>query len=127
MTELMRQHQDLATMMRLVGENVGEHRTSGGPPTEPSAREFFDLTVRPRGQRIREHAKTLCRASLVSCRNLLHRATTGIETGGTFQMRSGVPQPREAIIVQVGEDCGNGSTGLLCPVNFGAPGSRVNM
>ena len=40
--QLMRQHQDLAAVMGLVREHVGEHAGAGGPGARPaSAREFL--------------------------------------------------------------------------------------
>src|ERR1700688_2727298 len=55
-TKLVREHDDLAAVMRFVGEHVTKHRRTSRPRACPTAaREFCDATRRPAGQSVCKH------------------------------------------------------------------------
>ena len=98
--ELMRQHQNLAAMMRLVREHVSEHGPSGRPRGHPTvAREFSNAAIRLSRESIRQHAQALRGASPVRGTSLLHGAAAGIEWRRTLQMRRISFQPFKTAVV----------------------------
>lgn len=77
--QLVRQHQNLPAMMRLVGEHVREHRPSGRPNPSPTpARELCYAALGAARQSIRKHSQALRPTLLMRRRCLLHRATIRI-------------------------------------------------
>ena len=51
--ELVGEQENLAAMVSLVGEHVGEHGASGGPDLRPTAaREFGDATIGRSGESV---------------------------------------------------------------------------
>ena len=128
MSQLVRQHDDLAAMMRLMGEHVTEHGGAGGPDRNPApAREFGHEASRVRGQSVGEHAQTLSSAFLVRGDCLLDGATAGVERRRTLQVRSGMFDPHQAAVVQVGKDGGEGAAASLLSGRLRTPGAPVEM
>src|SRR5260370_42687949 len=103
--ELVGQHQNLAAMMSLVREHVGEHGPSGGPRWHPTvASELCNAAIRSGGESIRQHAQALRGASPVRGGSLLHGAAIGIEWRRTLQMRRGILQPHKPAVSQAREE-----------------------
>ncbi len=103
--QLMRQHQNLPAMMRLVRKHVRKHRPAGRPhrsPTTPA--KFRHPPLRPAGQCIPQHAQTLLCTLLMCHSSLLHRAPVRIQRRRTLQMRRRVPNPYQSAVVQVRKD-----------------------
>ena len=127
--ELVRQHQDLTSMVGLVGKHVGKHGCACGPCSSKAiARKFRDLALWPSGQRIGKHAQTLCRALPVRGRGLLHRTAVRTQRGRTLQVRSRIPEPCDTGVVKVCEDRGDGAAATaLGSGRLGAPSPRVKM
>lgn len=126
--KLVRKHNDLAAVMRFVRKHVCKHRPTRGPGLRPTATGKLRHT--PLGtcrQRIGEHSQALRSAFLERGRRLLHRAAVGIERRRTFQVRHGIPQPREATVVKVREDCSDGSAAALLARGLRSPRARIEV
>ncbi len=119
-SQLVRQHDDLPPMMRLMREHVRKHRPAGGPHRHPTpARKFrHSPPLRIPRQRLSQHPQTLLPTLLVGGRRLLHRAPRRIERRRTFQMRRRILQPHQPAVMHMREDRPNC---LPCP--FGPGGS----
>lgn len=128
-TQLVSEREDLAAVMGVVSEHVGEHGCAGRPlgrPTTP--REFRHTALGIAGQRFTEHLDAARGAHAVSGGGLLYGATKGVESGRTSQMRCRMFQPHQAVIVQVGEDRGNGAALLATGSGrLGSPSARVEV
>lgn len=126
--ELVRQHQNLAAMMRLVREHVREHGPSGGPRLGPTAaRELRNAAIRSGGKSVGQHAQTLRGAPFVRGGSLFHGAAVGIEWRRTLQMRRGILQPDQTAVVEMREDgCDCAATAFLT-WRLGAPRTSVEI
>jgi len=114
--ELVREHQNLAAVMRLVREHVREHAPSGGPRLRPTAaREFFNAAIRSGRKRVRQHAQALRGAFPVRGGSLLYGAAVRIQRRRTFQMRRGIFQPHKTAVVQMREDGGDRPAAAFLP------------
>jgi len=126
--ELVRQHQNLAAMMRFVREHVSEHGPSGGPRLRPTAaRELCNAAIRSSGESIRQHAQALRGASPVRGSSLLHGAAVGIERQRTLQVRRGILQPHKTAVVQMREDRRDGPATAFLTRRLGTPRARVEL
>ena len=77
--QLMGQHQDLATVVGFVGENVGEHGACGRPLGHPAvADELGDAAIGVGRESIREHPLALRGTFLESGGGLLFGAAMWI-------------------------------------------------
>ena len=124
--KLVREQQDLTSMVGLMRKHVGKHGAAGGPFSQPATGEFRDPALWLIRQRLGEHAEALHRAFSVGGGSLLHRAAIWIERSGTFQVRGGIPEPGEAGVVKVREDRGDGATTIaIGSGRLGTPGPRV--
>ncbi len=102
---LVRQHQNLPSMMCLVRKHIREHRPTRRPRLRPTpARKLRNAPIRSRRKRIRQHAQTLRPAFPVRRRSLPHRATVRIQRCRTLQMRSRILQPYQTAVVQMRKD-----------------------
>ena len=103
--KLMRQHQNLPAMMRLMRKHVSKHRPSSRPGLRPTPpRKFRNPPLRIRRKSIRQHPQTLRRTFPMRSRSLLHRAPLRIKRRRTLQMRRRIPEPIKPAIVQMRED-----------------------
>lgn len=59
------------------------------------------------------------------CGSLFHRAAIGIQTGGTFEMRCGVSEPSEPVVVQMRKDRRDGAAGSVDPGKLRTSGLRI--
>ena len=127
--ELVREHRDLAAMVGLMRKHVGKHRAASRPDLHVAVTgEFRDPAIRISGESVGEHAETLRRAFLMRGGSLLDRAAMRVEQGGAFQVRRGIPEPRDADVVEVRENRGDGATvAELRSWRMGAPSPRVEM
>jgi hypothetical protein len=124
--ELVGEQENLAAMVRFVGEHVGEHGGSRGPDLAPTAaREFGDAAIGRSGQRIGQHAQTLSCAFFVRGGGLLDGATVGVERRGTFQVGRGISEPGEPAVMEMREDRGDAATAAFFTGRIGAPRARI--
>jgi hypothetical protein len=106
--QLMRQHQNLPPMMRLMRKHVSEHRPSRRPRPRPTATpEFGHAPLLPARQGIRKHADTLRRALPVRSSGLSHRAPRRIQRRRTLQVRRRTLQPNQPAVMQMRKDRSN--------------------
>ena len=126
--QLVRQHQNLAAMMRLVREHVSKHRPAGWPSLRPTpAREFHHTPTRRCGQSIRQHPQAL-RPTFPMCRSsLLNRAMVRIQRRRTLQMRRRILQPRQPAVVQMREYRRDRSAAALFSRQLRTPSTRVQL
>jgi hypothetical protein len=128
-TELVREHQDLATVVRLMRKHVRPHGAAGWPNGRPTAaRELPYLAFWLSGESVGEHAQTLRRTFFVGGGGLLHGDAIGIDWSGAFQVRGGILDPDETIVVKMRENGGDGAAAAA--LGFGqlrAPSSRVEI
>ena len=126
--ELMGEHHDLSAVVGFVGKHVGKHGGSGGPFGDPaSAREFFYATVGIFRQGFGEHRQTLGGTFFVGGGGLLDGAFIRVEPGRAFQVGSGILQPDQAAVVEVGEYGGDGASGPRFAGRRGPPGLGIEM
>jgi hypothetical protein len=120
-SKLMRQHQNLPAMMRLMRKHISKHGSTSRPNLCPTpARKFRNPPIRIRRKSIRQHPQTLPSAFPMSSRSLLHRAPVRIKRRRTLQMRRRIPKPNKPAVVQMREDRRNTPpvaffTRRLCP------------
>jgi hypothetical protein len=120
-TKLMRQHQDLPAMMRLVRKHISKHRPSSRPSPRPTpTRKFRNPPVRIRRKSIGQHPQTQRSTFPMRSHSLLHRAPVWIKRRRTLQMRRRIPKPNKPAVVQMREDRRNTPpvaffTRRLCP------------
>jgi len=120
--DLVRQHQNLSAVMRLMREHVREHGPSRGPRLGPiAARELCNAAIRSGGESIRQHAQALRGASSVCGSSLLHGAAVGIDWRRTLHMRRGIFQPHKTAVVQMREDRRDSPAIAFITRNLGAP------
>jgi len=126
---LVSERNDLAAVMRFVGEHVGEHGRAGRPIACPTpAREFRHPPVGILRQRFFEHLETARGAFAMSHGGLPLRAAKGIERRRAFEVRRRMLQPNQTAVVQVGKDGGDGAAlAALLPQEFGTPRGRREM
>ena len=126
--QLMRQHQHLPPMMRLMRKHVSKHRPASRPhrsPTPPI--EFRHPPIRPAGQRIVQHPQTLRRA-LPMCRSsLLHRAPIRIQRRRTLQMRRRISNPNQPAVMQMRKESGNRPPAPRLPWRLCPPSPPIQM
>jgi hypothetical protein len=103
--KLMRQHQNLPAMMRLMRKHISKHRPSRRPGLRPTPpRKFRNPPFRIRRKSIRQHPQTLPSALPMRSRSLLHRAPVRIKRPRALQMRRRILQPNKPAIMQMCED-----------------------
>jgi len=106
--QLMRQHQDLPTMVRLMRKHVSKHRPASRPHRNPTPSvELRYPPLRPTSQSIRQHAQTLLCTLLVCRRSLLQSAPIRIERRRTLQMRCRIPYPNQPAVMQMRKESSN--------------------
>ena len=125
-TKLMRQHQNLPAMMRLMRKHVSKHRAAGRPSLRPTPpRKFRNPPFRIRRKSIRQHPQTLPRAFPMCGRSLLHRAPVRIKWRRTPQMRRGIPKPHKPAVVQMREDRRNSAPVASLTRRLSPPSPRI--
>jgi hypothetical protein len=126
--QLVRQHQNLAAMMRLVREHVSKHRPAGRPCLRPTpAREFRHTPTRRSGQSIRQHPQALRPTFPMRRSGLLNRATLRVQWRWTLQMRRRILQPRQPAVVQMRENRRDRSPAALFSRQLRTPSTRVQL
>ena len=126
--ELMRQHQNLSPMMRLMRKHVGEHRSASRPHRNPTpAIEFRHPPIRPSSQRIRQHPQTLCRTLLMRRSSLPHRAPVRIQRHRTLQMWRRIPNPNQPAVMQMRKERSNRPSAPCLTRRRSPPSTRIQM
>src|SRR5580658_2380349 len=126
--ELVREHQNLPAMMRLVREHVSKHRCAGRPSLRPTpAREFRHATIRRGRKRVAQHAQTLHPTFFVRGRSLFDRAAIRIKRRRTLQMRRRILQPGKTNVVQMDEDRRNRPAAASFAWQLRTPSTRVQL
>ena len=125
-TKLMRQHQNLPAMMRLMRKHISKHRPSSRPGSRPTPpRKFLNPPLRIRRESIRQHPQTL-RCTLPMCsRSLLHRAPIRIKRRRTLQMRRRIPKPIKPAVVQMRKNRRDGSPIAFLTRRLSPPSPRL--
>ena len=121
----MDEQADLAAMMGLVGEHVGDHGGASGPRGSPAvAVEFLDVPCWT-GESFREHLRTDPGGFGERGAGLALRAAGAMEWWRKFEMRGGEAEPLAADVVQMGKDSGDSAN--VAARGLGAPGPGIEM
>jgi hypothetical protein len=127
-SQLMRQHQNLPSMMRLMREHIRKHRPTRRPHRSPtSSRKLGDPARMAASQCIRQHAQALLRTLRMRFRRLLHCALVRIQRCRTLQVRRRIPDPHEPTIVQMRKDRRNRPPATSLPQRLRPPCPRIEM
>lgn len=124
----MRQHQNLPTMVSLVGEHIRKHRPTRRPHRHPTPpRELRDSPLCTARECIGQHPQTLLRAFLVRDSRLLHRAPKRIERSRTLQMRRRIPNPHQPAVMQMRKQRSNRPPAPFLTRRIRTPRPRIKM
>jgi hypothetical protein len=127
-TQLMRQHQDLPSMMRFMRKHVSERRPTRRPRPRPTATpEFHHAPLLSARQSIRKHPYTLRRALPVRRRGLSNSAPRRIQRRRTLQMRRRTLQPNQPAVMQVRKDRSNRPPAESASGQLRPPSPRIKM
>ncbi len=102
----MSEHDRLSAVMRLVRERVAEHRRTRRPVRCPTAaRKSSHTTGSAAEQDVVQHVEASCCALPVRRASLLDGATRRVERRRTLQVRSRILDPRQAVVMEMSENC----------------------
>jgi len=126
--QLMRQHQNLPPMMRLMRKHISKHRPSRRPRPRPTATpEFRHAPLLSARQGIRKHPYTLHRALPVRRSGLSNGASRRIQRRRTPQMRRRTLEPNQPAVMQMRKDRSNRPPAESASRQFRPPSPRIKM
>ncbi len=114
--------------MRLMRKHICKHRPASPPHRSPTpAIELRHPPLRPAGQRLRQHPKTLRCTLLMRRSSPLHRAPVRIERHRTLQVRRRIPNPHQPAVMQMRKDRSNRPPAARLPRRLSPPSPRIQM